>query len=79
MNIKVQILTDYVFRQKNMQFVNSIYFFFVYRYARIINYIKQYIFRSLYRCGGTMFLTRRCFLFVFYWGFLCPHNSSFTA
>lgn len=54
-------------------------FFFVYRYARIINYIKQYIFRSLYRCGGTMFLTRRCFLFVFYWGFLCRHNSSFTA
>lgn len=39
MNIKVQILTDYVFRQKNMQFVNSIYIFFVYRYVRIINYI----------------------------------------
>lgn len=34
MNIKVQILTDYVFRQKSMHFVNSIYFF-VYRYARI--------------------------------------------
>lgn len=29
MNIKVQILTDYVFRQKSMHFVNSIYFLYI--------------------------------------------------